>query len=148
MYIYIHIYIYIYIYIYMHIHTQTYEYGDLSVRVFVFHQSKNTWPYKDNPMVSYSHSTYTHICYAPLYIYIYIYIYGITVLLLTNSLRGFVIDQIWYNLESTQYIWKRHYVIMLIILIISKYVLALYIFNDMLLYTYKYISKVGDHSRG
>ena len=39
------------------------------------------------------------------YIYIYIYIYIITALVVTILLRGFVANQMRYNLESAQYLW-------------------------------------------
>ena len=38
-----------------------------------------------------------------LYIYISIYIYIVTVLVVTNSLCGFVANKVRYNLESAQY---------------------------------------------
>ena len=36
---------------------------------------------------------------------VYIYIYIVTVLVVTNSLYGFVVNQVWYNSESAQYLW-------------------------------------------
>ena len=91
MYIYIrHIYIYIYIYLYMYrriyicmcIYTYTgiYLYTHNYIYIYIF-------------------------IYAYLYIYIYTYTCIITVLAVTISLRGFVANQIRYNLESPPYLW-------------------------------------------
>ena len=52
-----------------------------------------------------------------LYIYIYIYIYIVTVLVATNSLCGFMVNQVRYNLESAQYLWWSYYII-----IMNKYI--------------------------
>ena len=49
--------------------------------------------------------------YGAFNIYIYIYIYIVTVLVVTNSLCGFVVNQVWYNLESAQYLWMSYYII-------------------------------------
>ena len=37
------------------------------------------------------------------------YIYIVTVLVVTNSLCGFVVNQVWYNLESAEYLIELLY---------------------------------------
>ena len=44
-------------------------------------------------------------------------IYIVTVLVVTNSLCGFKANQVWYNLESAQYLWLSYYII-----IINEYI--------------------------
>ena len=45
------------------------------------------------------------LCLQEIFIYIYIYIYVVTMLVVTDSLCGFVVKQMRYNLESAQYLW-------------------------------------------
>ena len=72
---------------------------------------------------------YIYIIYIYIYIYLYIYIYTLTVLVITISLHGFEADQMWYNLESAQYLRYSCYIIIinLVIFLMSIY-LSLHFF--------------------